>query len=417
MNALGRRMSGLELFLHHRGKKRYKSMTQFSERILNTPASFIREILKVIQQDDIISFAGGLPNPVSFPKEELKQSMERVIDQYGDEVFQYSSTEGYRPLRVWVAKRYRDEYGMDVQAVDVLITTGSQQALDLMGKVLINPGDALAIEEPGYLGAIQAFTVFEPDFCPVPLLDDGMDLDRLEQILEERNVKLLYTVPNFQNPTGLTYSVEKRNALCSLLNRYSAYLIEDDPYGQLKFEGEALPYIGSFGLKKSVLFGTISKIITPGMRLGWICTKDKELMQHLVTAKQAADLHSNIFAQYAVYDYLMNHELNEHIGKIKALYKEQSDVMLQAMKDFFPDNVTYTMPKGGMFVWGSLPEGESSLELFDRAMKEKVAFVPGNPFYVNDAKPVPTFRLNYTNSEPEVIREGIRRLGRLMESY
>ena len=417
MNALGRRMSGLELFLHHRGKKRYKSMTQFSERILNTPASFIREILKVIQQDDIISFAGGLPNPVSFPKEDLKQSMERVIDQYGDEVFQYSSTEGYRPLREWVAKRYRDEYGMDVQAVDVLITTGSQQALDLMGKVLINPGDALAIEEPGYLGAIQAFTVFEPDFCPVPLLDDGMDLDRLEQILEERNVKLLYTVPNFQNPTGLTYSVEKRNALCSLLNRYSAYLIEDDPYGQLKFEGEALPYVGSFGLKKSVLFGTISKIITPGMRLGWICTKDKELMQHLVTAKQAADLHSNIFAQYAVYDYLMNHELNEHIGKIKALYKEQSDVMLQAMKDFFPDTVTYTMPKGGMFVWGSLPEGESSLELFDRAMKEKVAFVPGNPFYVNDEKPVPTFRLNYTNSEPEVIREGIRRLGRLMESY
>ncbi|MFQ8664759.1 PLP-dependent aminotransferase family protein [Anaerostipes caccae] len=392
-------------------------MTQFSERILNTPASFIREILKVIQQDDIISFAGGLPNPVSFPKEDLKQSMERVIDQYGDEVFQYSSTEGYRPLREWVAKRYRDEYGMDVQADDVLITTGSQQALDLMGKVLINPGDALAIEEPGYLGAIQAFTVFEPDFCPVPLLDDGIDLDRLEQILEERNVKLLYTVPNFQNPTGLTYSVEKRKALCALLNRYSAYLIEDDPYGQLKFEGEVLPYIGSFGLKKSVLFGTISKIITPGMRLGWICTKDRELMQHLVTAKQAADLHSNIFAQYAVYDYLMNHELNEHIGKIKTLYKEQSDAMLQAMKDFFPDTVTYTMPKGGMFVWGSLPEGESSLELFDRAMKEKVAFVPGNPFYVDDQKPVPTFRLNYTNSEPEVIREGIRRLGRLMESY
>ena len=392
-------------------------MTQFSERILNTPASFIREILKVIQQDDIISFAGGLPNPVSFPKEELKQSMERVIDQFGDEVFQYSSTEGYRPLREWVAERYRDEYGMDVQADDVLITTGSQQALDLMGKVLINPGDALAIEEPGYLGAIQAFTVFEPHFCPVPLLDDGIDLDRLEQILEERNVKLLYTVPNFQNPTGLTYSVEKRKALCALLNRYSAYLIEDDPYGQLKFEGEVFPYIGSFGLKKSVLFGTISKIITPGMRLGWICTKDRELMQHLVTAKQAADLHSNIFAQYAVYDYLMNHELNEHIGKIKALYKEQSDAMLQAMKDFFPDTVTYTMPKGGMFVWGSLPEGESSLELFDRAMKEKVAFVPGNPFYVDDQKPVPPFRLNYTNSEPEVIREGIRRLGRLMESY
>lgn len=392
-------------------------MTQFSERILKTPASFIREILKVIQKDDIISFAGGLPNPVSFPKEALKQSMERVIDQYGDEVFQYSSTEGYQPLREWVAKRYRDEYQMDVQAEDILITTGSQQALDLMGKVLINPGDALAIEEPGYLGAIQAFTMFEPDFCPVPLLDDGLDLDKLELILKKRNVKLLYTVPNFQNPTGLTYSVEKRKQMCELLNRYSAYLIEDDPYGQLKFEGEVFPYISSFGLKKSVVFGTISKIITPGMRLGWICTKDRELMSHLVTAKQAADLHSNIFAQYAVYDYLMNHELNEHIDHIKDLYKKQSDAMLQAMKEFFPDSVSYTMPKGGMFVWGSLPEGESSLKLFDRAMEEKVAFVPGNPFYVDDTKAVPTFRLNYTNSEPEVIREGIRRLGKLMEIY
>lgn len=392
-------------------------MTQFSDRILETPASFIREILKVIQQDDIISFAGGLPNPVSFPKEALKQSMERVIDQYGDEVFQYSSTEGYKPLREWVAKRYRDEYQMDVTADDILVTTGSQQALDLMGKVLINPGDALAIEEPGYLGAIQAFTMFQPEFCPVPLLEDGLDLDKLEELLEKRNVKLLYTVPNFQNPTGLTYSVEKRKEMCSLLNRHSAYLIEDDPYGQLKFEGEVLPYIGSFGLKKSVLFGTISKIITPGMRLGWICTKDKELMSHLVTAKQAADLHSNIFAQYAVYDYLMNHELNEHIDKIKDLYKKQSDAMLQAMEKFFPESVSYTMPKGGMFVWASLPEGRSSLELFDRAMKEKVAFVPGNPFYVDDQKPVPTFRLNYTNSEPEVIREGIRRLGKLMEIY
>lgn len=392
-------------------------MTQFSDRILETPASFIREILKVIQQDDIISFAGGLPNPVSFPKEALKQSMERVIDQYGDEVFQYSSTEGYKPLREWVAKRYRDEYQMDVTADDILITTGSQQALDLMGKVLINPGDVLAIEEPGYLGAIQAFTMFQPEFCPVPLLEDGLDLDKLEELLEKRNVKLLYTVPNFQNPTGLTYSVEKRKKMCSLLNHYSAYLIEDDPYGQLKFEGEVLPYIGSFGLKKSVIFGTISKIITPGMRLGWICTKDKELMSHLVTAKQAADLHSNIFAQYAVYDYLMNHELNGHIDKIKDLYKKQSDAMLQAMEEFFPESVSYTMPKGGMFVWASLPEGESSLDLFDRAMKEKVAFVPGNPFYVDDQKPVPTFRLNYTNSEPEVIREGIRRLGKLMEIY
>lgn len=386
----------------------------FSERILNTPSSFIREILKVTQQKDIISFAGGLPNPVSFPKEELKASMLQVIDQFGDEVFQYSTTEGYLPLREWAAKRYRDQFGLDVEAGDILITTGSQQALDLLGKVLINPGDGLAIEEPGYLGAIQAFMLSQPRFLPIALREDGLDVKALKTVLSENQVKFLYTVPNFQNPTGLTYTLENRKAVCEAIKPYNTYLIEDDPYGQLRFKGKGLPYIASFGLEKSVILGTISKVITPGMRLGWICTKDKELMRHLVTAKQAADLHSNIFAQYAVADYLAHHELDEHIEAIQKLYKVQSDAMIEAVRDYFPKDVSCTIPEGGMFVWGELPKGQSALELFDRAIQKKVAFVPGDPFYTNTDQVISTFRLNYTNTEPEMIREGIRRLASVM---
>lgn len=387
----------------------------FSKRILNTPASFIREILKVTENPDIISFAGGLPNPISFPKEQLKESMNRVVDLYGDKVFQYSSTEGYAPLREWVARHYKEVCNLSVEPSDILITTGSQQALDLVGKVLINPGDAVAVEEPGYLGAIQAFTMYEPDFTPVLLKKDGLDTQALKELLEKRPVKFLYTVPNFQNPTGLTYDLENRRQICELLKQYDTYLIEDDPYGQLRFTGESLPYISSFGLEKSILFGTISKIITPGMRLGWICTKDKALMRHLVTAKQAADLHSNIFAQYLVYDYLMNNKLDEHIRLIQDLYGKQSTAMMEAIKEYFPKDVTYTIPEGGMFVWGELRRGQSAMELFERAIKKNVAFVPGNPFYTDDTKVVSTFRLNYTNSEPDAIREGIRRLASVME--
>lgn len=386
----------------------------FSERILKTPASFTREILKVTQRPEVISFAGGLPNPISFPQEALNKSMDRIVKEHGSAVFQYSSTEGYLPLREWIAENYKSKGLTDVTAEDILITTGSQQALDLIAKSLINRGDALAIEEPGYLGAIQAFTVYEPDFKPIPLLEDGIDIVELEKVLSENNVKFLYTVPNFQNPTGLTYSVEKRKALCDLINRYNTYLIEDDPYGELRFKGESLPYTAAFGVKNSIILGTISKTITPGMRLGWICTRDKELMEHLITAKQAGDLHSNIFAQYLIYDYVTNNVLDEHIQKIKELYREQSSVMIDAMKEYFPSGVKYTEPEGGMFIWVELPKGQSSLELFDKAMEKNVAFVPGNPFYTDDSKPVPTMRLNYTNSDADTIREGIKRLADVM---
>lgn len=381
----------------------------FSDRILNTPSSFIREILKVTHEKDFISFAGGLPNPISFPKEALKESMNRVIMQSGDEAFQYATTEGHYPLRQYIVNHYKERFNMEVSPCDILITTGSQQRLDLMGKVLINKGDVVCIEKPGYLGAIQAFSLYEPRFEAIELLEDGLDIEKLEKILKEKQVKLMYLVPNFQNPTGLTYSKEKRKEIYEVLKKYDTVLIEDDPYGELRFKGEDIQYIGALGLENSVLFGSISKIISPGMRLGWICTKNKELMKNLVTAKQASDLHSNIFSQYAICDYLLNNDLNCHIEVIKKLYKTQSDEMISSIREYFPGDILYTKPQGGMFIWVTLPDGRSSLELLDKVMEKKVAFVPGNPFY-SDAKDVPTFRLNYTNSDSETIREGIRRI-------
>lgn len=385
----------------------------FSDRIIKTKPSFVREILKVTEQKDVISFAGGLPNPISFPKKALEESSIRIIENYGDKVFQYSTTEGYKPLRQYIADRYKKRFNLDVDADDILITTGSQQGLDLMGKVLLNKGDKVAIERPGYLGAIQSFSLYEPKFCPITLDSDGINLEELENTLKNNDVKILYTVPNFQNPTGLTYSMEKRKSMRDILKKYNTFLIEDDPYGELRFSGENLPYIGADYLENSVLFGSFSKTVTPGMRIGYLCTKNKELRKHLVTAKQSSDLHTNIFSQYMIYDYLVNNDYEEHIAKIKALYKEQATCMINAMEKYFPSYVSFTKPEGGMFMWATLTNNESSLDVFNKAMEKKVAFVPGDPFYV-DVKNSNTFRLNYTNSDDTTIEEGIKRLGSVL---
>lgn len=386
---------------------------QYSDRILNTPPSFIREILKVAETDEVISFAGGLPNPISFPIEALREAIERSISEHGSSLFQYATTEGYLPLREYIAARYKQRFGLDYEPGDILITTGSQQALDLIGKVLLNKGDGVIIEEPGYLGAIQAFCLCEPAFLPVTLEADGLNLEELEAVLQRNKVKLVYTVPNFQNPTGLTYSLEKRNAICGLLSRYDAALIEDDPYGELRFQGEPLPYIGAGRLENSILHGTFSKTVSPGMRLGFIITKNRQLMRHLVTAKQGTDLHTNIFAQYVIYDYLKHNNYEEHIKTITALYKKQADAMIAAMKTYFPPHVSFTEPEGGMFIWAALQNEQSALELFSKAMDKKVAFVPGDPFYTSKSN-VNAMRLNYTNATPEVIQEGIKRLGSIL---
>lgn len=386
---------------------------KISERSLATPPSFIRSILKATEQEQTISFAGGLPNPISFPQEAIKESTNRVIDTFGAKVFQYAATAGLLPLREYICNRLHTKYQMEIQPDDIIITTGSQQALDLIGKVFINKGDVVALEKPGYLGAIQAFSQYQPDFHAITLKEDGMDIDELEQVLKNKAPKFLYVIPNYQNPTGISYSDEKRKQVLSLVQQYSCILIEDDPYGELCFEGTPKGYISAKAPQGSILLGTFSKTVTPGMRLGYMIVCEEGLRKRLNTAKEAADLHSNIFSQYILWDYLSHNDIEVHIEKIRMLYKEQCAAMLSAMETYFPQNVSFTRPTGGMFLWATLPQGQSSLELFGRASKENVVFVPGNPFYT-DGRDANTMRLNYTNSSCETITEGIRRLGQLM---
>lgn len=387
---------------------------QYSDSILKTPSSFIRNILKVTDTYDVISFAGGLPNPISFPIDELKQSVNDAIDANGAKVFQYSTTQGYLPLRQYIADKYNNKQSnLNYTADDVLITTGSQQALELISKVLLNKGDGVVIEEPGYLGAIQAFTLREPSFYGVTLETEGLNVEQFKDSLKQPNVKMVYTVPNFQNPTGLTYTKERREEVFEAVKDQDVIFIEDDPYGELRFTGEHLPYIAAGKMTNSVVLGSFSKTVTPGMRLGYILTKNHELLNHVETAKQATDLHTNIFGQYILHQYLTMNKYDKHVEKIIALYKTQADAMLAAMEKYFPPYVKYTKPEGGMFVWVTLPEGVNALDKFSEAMEKKVAFVPGNPFYT-DRESVNTLRLNYTNATPEIIEEGIKRLAEIL---
>lgn len=383
-----------------------------SQGIKATPPSFVRGILKAASDPEIISFAGGLPNPISFPQEELLESMERIVKEYGSSVFQYSITAGLPELRQYIADRYNRKFGLNLTIDNIIITTGSQQALDLLAKVLLDKGDGVIVEKPTYLAAIQAFSLSQPVFYPVDLTEEGMDPDQLTEALQN-DVKFIYAIPDFQNPTGLTYTAENRQRIYEILKDRDVVLVEDDPYGELRFEGERLPYIGAGRLPNSILLGTFSKTVTPGMRMGFIISENTELLRYISIAKEASDLHSNIFSQYLLWDYLEHNDLDSHIAKIKALYQEQAHAMMDAMEKYFPSSVTYTRPQGGMFLWVTLPEGVTAMELFPKALEKKVAFVPGDPFYI-DVNNAGTMRLNYTNADCETIEEGIRRLGELL---
>jgi 2-aminoadipate transaminase len=386
---------------------------RFADRMKTTRKSFIREILKVTQQPEVISFAGGLPNPGLFPVEEIARSSARVLTEDGRNALQYSTSEGYLPLREFIAERYLRKSGLKIEPDEILITNGSQQGIDLIGKVFLNKGDRVVIERPGYLGAIQAFSIFEPNFQSVPLLDDGIDTDLLEKALSGDDTKLLYTVPNFQNPSGITLSGQKRKDVARILEKHNVVCVEDNAYVELRFTGEDLPPIRKY-LDNTILLGSFSKIVSPGLRVGWICA-EKEIMEKLIVAKQAADLHSNYLSQRIVHQYLIDNNIDEHIMKIKAAYGKRRDLMIDMMAEHFPEDVKYTKPEGGMFLWVTLPERVSSLDLFELAVKENVAFVPGNPFYTDDGSRNNTLRLNFSNSDEEQIEEGIKRLARCLE--
>jgi 2-aminoadipate transaminase len=379
----------------------------FADRMSKVPRSFVREILKVTEDLDIISFAGGLPNPRSFPQTEIAEATSSVLSDSGVEALQYSSTEGYRTLRKYISDRYRLT-GLDVNPDNILIINGSQQGLDLVGKVFLNKGDVIMVERPTYLAAIQAFGLYEPEFISVPLLDDGVDINILNERLESLNPKLYYSVPNFQNPTGISYSLKKRLEIGKILNQKDTIFVEDNPYGEIRFMGDDLPPVMKY-LERSILLGSFSKIVSPGMRLGWVVADD-EIMNHLVTVKQASDLHSNFFTQMIVHRYLTGYDVETHLAGIRRMYRKQRDCMVAMIKKYFPSNVKCTKPEGGMFLWVTLPEGMSSMELFEVALEENVAFVPGEAFYV-DNPDLNTLRLNFSNSDEKRIEEGIKRLG------
>jgi 2-aminoadipate transaminase len=378
----------------------------FAERIKKVPRSFIRDILSVTNKPDVISFAGGLPNSKFFPLEKIRFSVNEVLGKYSFKALQYATTEGLYPLKIEIAEQYR-KTGLIVNPDNILITNGSQQALDLIGKVLINKNDTLIIEEPAYLGAIQAFSMYQPKFIPVPLHNQGIDLERFEKSIQQ-GAKLAYLVPNFQNPTGITYDLEHRQKIAEILRDKQTLLVEDDPYGNIRFHGGQLPNLYSFVPSNTILLGTFSKTVAPGFRIGWMILPE-QLLSKFVVAKQASDLHSDIFAQYVLYEFLSHFDMEGHLQKIRDAYSFQAKAMTDALAINFPHDVTYTKPNGGMFTWVSLPEGSSSMRLFEASIRQNVAFVPGVPFYLNKSDSN-TLRLNFSCSGVDEIKEGIRRL-------
>ena len=389
------------------------SSSPFAERIEDAPPSFIREILKTTKQSDIISFAGGLPSDHLFPIEQIKKATHRVFEKNSSQLLQYSHTEGDLQLRQWIAERYQRQH-LSVEADDILMTNGSQQALDLLGKVFINKGDSIVVENPAYLGALQAFRLYQPHFLTVSVNDNGMDIAQLQQRLASHKAKLIYTVPNFQNPTGISYSEENRRAISLAVAKTDSYLIQDDPYGELRFSGKEKSNFMSLLPQQTILLGSFSKTIAPAFRLGWMVAP-QAVMKKLIIAKQAADLHSSSFTQAILFQYLHDNSVDKHLEKLCRYYGQQKISMEDAIKKHFPKNTTVTNPEGGLFLWCSLDKNLSTLELFKASMKKKVAFVPGEPFYTGSIEKH-TMRLNYSGASPAMIEKGIQTLAEVIKS-
>jgi len=380
----------------------------FAERMNNIPRSFIREILKTALEPGMISFAGGLPNKDLFPAEALKAACAKVFDLHGPGVLQYSNSEGLFDLRVQIAKNYERRGIRHVKPENILITSGSQQALDLLAKILVNKGDRVIVEEPSYLGAIQALALFRPQFVTVPLSGDGMDVDALKRALAP-GAKMMYVIPNFQNPSGISYSEENRRAVADVVRGTPVYLVDDDPYGELRFSGGEKPSFMTLAPENTILLGSFSKTVVPAFRLGWVVVP-AILMEKLVVAKQAADLHTNSFVQHVIHHYLLDNDTSVHIARIVARYSTQKKAMLRAASSYFPDAVETTDPDGGMFLWATLPHNISSMTLFEHAVKDRVCIVPGHPFYLGKDD-VSTMRLSFSCVDEATIDEGMRRIG------
>lgn len=415
-----------------------------AQRMQSMKGSAIRELLKLTESPDIISFGGGMPAPEVFPVEAFRAATERALAKNAKLALQYSATEGYRPLREWIAKKMAS-YGIESAPENVLITSGSQQALDLLGKVLINPGDLILTEKPTYLGALQAWRAYQAEFTTVPIDDEGIQVDRLEEALTG-GPKFMYILPNFHNPGGVTLSLERRRKLIEFSDRYGIPIIEDDPYGELRYEGEHLPPLvvidaercknrheagassyydkapvtngnGRAYMQGNVIYlSTFSKTLAPGLRLAWVVAP-VEVIQRCVVAKQGMDLHTATLNQLIAHEILTGGEdgddfLKKHVRLIREVYHERRDVMLTAMQRHFPESVTWTEPDGGLFLWVTLPEYLDAAVILQEAVKKKVAYVPGSAFHpAGDGNN--TLRLNFSFCNPDKINEGIKRLGQV----
>jgi len=386
---------------------------QYAERTKTMTSSIIRDLLKLTQQPDVISFAGGLPAPELFPIREFKEACAYILEHDGARALQYGPTDGYPPLKEFLVEKMQ-KYGVPAEMENVLITNGSQQALDLIGKVFINRGDVIVTEAPTYLGALQAWNLFGPRYVTVPSDDDGMQVDKLEEILRREKVKFIYVLPNFHNPAGVTLAEERRYRLVEIAGKYGVPIIEDDPYGELRFEGRDLVPIIVLHKENVIYLSTFSKTLAPGIRLGWV-TAPGRVIDRLIMAKQAADLHTSTFVQMVANDICQRGILKRHVQLIRKVYKERRDVMLAAMEEFFPEGVTWTRPQGGMFLWVRLPEKVDAAKLLRVALEEKVAYVPGSSFYPNEDGGFNAMRLNFSYCPTETIVEGIRRLGNALK--
>ncbi|AWL06853.1 PLP-dependent aminotransferase family protein [Massilia oculi] len=382
---------------------------QFSERAQQLQSSFIREILKITQRPEIISFAGGLPSPATFPVERMKAAYDKVLSDNGKVALQYGPTDGYAPLREWIAGSLSTE-GSTILPEQILMTSGSQQALDLLGKVLIDEGSRVLVETPSYLGALQAFSVYRPEFKSVETDEHGLVPSSLEGIAQ--GARMLYALPNFQNPTGRSLSVKRRQELVETCARLGVPLIEDDPYGSLSYKGAPSPKMVAMNPDGVIYMGSFSKVLTPGIRLGYVCAP-LPLVRRLELAKQAADLHTAQLTQMVVHEVVKDGFLDQHIPTIRQLYGDQCQVMLDAMQEHFPAGVSWTKPEGGMFIWVTLPQQVDAMKLLEQSLAARVAFVPGAPFYANDPA-TNTLRLSFVTVPPERIREGIAVLGKLI---
>jgi 2-aminoadipate transaminase len=392
---------------------------RYAQRIQTLQSSAISALFKLAEQSDIISFAGGLPAPEVFPADQIKNACNVVLRTIGGQALQYGTSDGYIPLRELIADSANQNGDTCFGINNVLMTSGSQQALDFIGRLLINPGDYVAVESPTYLGALQAWNLYGARYISVPMDEDGVIVEEMEKALR-LGPKLIYLLPNFQNPSGVTLSLERRRQVVALAERYGVPIVEDDPYGHLYYDGAPLPSLLALDSHDrsdpdagNVIYtSTYSKLLAPGLRLAWMIAP-QGVIQKCVLLKQAADLHTSTFSQCVAHEVAREGFLDEHARTIRAVYQERRDVMLETMAEMFPESVSWTRPSGGMFLWVVLPQWMDATELLRKALEKKVAFVPGAGFYANDA-PKNTLRMNFSYSSPEIIREGIARLAGLL---